>query len=84
MADREDALVVYQNANDSFHRLSSHNSRSDKMSQGNLALKELDNRVFGMALSSVTNNRSSHNLYYVNAESLMNSQNQENNVHHER
>lgn len=87
----DDALIVYQNANDSFHRLSSHNhnSRSDKVSQENLTLQEVDNRVSGMALSPMTNNLyysplSSQNLYYVNTESLMNSQNQGNDVQYER
>ncbi|XP_043784589.1 major royal jelly protein 4-like [Apis laboriosa] len=92
MADNgDDALIVYQNADDSFHRLSSHNhnSRSDKISQENLTLQEVDNRVSGMALSPVTNNLyyshlSSQNLYYVNTESLMNSQNQGNDVQYER
>ncbi|NP_001011610.1 major royal jelly protein 4 precursor [Apis mellifera] len=93
MVDNKNTLIIYQNADDSFHRLSSHtlNHNSDKMSdqQENLTLKEVDNKVYGMALSPVTHNLyynspSSENLYYVNTESLMKSENQGNDVQYER
>lgn len=93
MVDNKNTLIIYQNADDSFHRLSSHtlNHNSDKMSdqQENLTLKEVDNKIYGMALSPVTHNLyynspSSENLYYVNTESLMKSENQGNDVQYER
>ena len=86
--DRDDVLIVYQNFDDSLHRLTSNTFDYDpkyiKMTIEGESLT-LEDGVFGMALSPVTNNLyysplSSHGLYYINTEPFMKSQYGKNNV----
>ena len=92
MADHKgDALIVYQNADDSFHRLTSdtfdYDPRYAKMTIDGESFT-LKNGICGMALSPVTNNLyysplASHGLYYVNTAPFMKSQFGENNVQYQ-
>nr|AAR83083.1 major royal jelly protein MRJP2 [Apis cerana cerana] len=82
-----DALIVYQNSDDSFHRMTSntfdYDPRYAKMTINGESFT-LKNGICGMALSPVTNNLyysplASHGLYYVNTEPFMKSQFGDNN-----
>lgn len=89
--DRGDALIVYQNSDDSFHRLSSYTFDNDPRYSELTVTGEsftVHDGIFGMALSPVTNNLyysplTSHSLYYVNTEPFMKSQYGENNIQYE-
>lgn len=89
--DRGDALIIYQNSDDSFHRLTSKTFDND-LRYSELAVAgesfTVHDGIFGMALSPVTNNLyysplTSHSLYYVNMEPFMKSQYEENNIEYE-
>nr|AQM49879.1 major royal jelly protein 10 [Apis florea] len=80
--NRGNALIIYQNSDDSFHRLTSntfdYDPRYIKMTIEGESLT-LEDGIFGIAVSPVTNNLyysplSSHGLYYVNTEPFMKSQ----------
>ncbi|XP_043784699.1 major royal jelly protein 5-like [Apis laboriosa] len=89
--DRGNALIVYQNSDDSFHRLTSNTFDNDpRYSELTVAGESftVHDGIFGMALSPVTNNLyysplTSHSLYYVNTEPFMKSQYEENNIQYE-
>ncbi|XP_006616416.1 major royal jelly protein 2-like isoform X2 [Apis dorsata] len=86
-----DALIVYENSNDAFHRMTSntfdYDPRYAKMTIDGESFT-LKNGICGMALSPVTNNLyysplASHGLYYVNTKPFMKSQYGENNAQYE-
>ncbi|XP_003695161.3 major royal jelly protein 2 isoform X2 [Apis florea] len=83
-----DGLIVYQNSDDSFHRLASntfdYDPRYTKMTIEGESFTMQDG-IYGMALSPVTNNLyysplSSRSLYYVNTKPFLKSQYGGNNV----
>lgn len=92
MADHKgDALIVYQNADDSFHRLTSNTFDYDpkftKMTIDGESYTAQDG-ISGMALSPMTNNLyyspvASTSLYYVNTEQFRTSDYQQNDIHYE-
>lgn len=89
--DKGDALIVYQNSDDSFHRLTSNTFDYDpkyiKMMAAGESFTAQDG-IFGMALSPMTNNLyysplSSRSLYYVNTKPFMKSEYGANNVQYQ-
>ena len=93
MADnRGNALSVYQNSDDSLHRLTSntfdYDSRYTELTIAGESFT-LQDGIFGIAVSPVTNNLyysplSSQSLYYVNTEPFMKSEYKGNNVQYKR
>ena len=87
MADnRGNALSVYQNSDDSLHRLTS-NTFDFRYTELTIAGESftLQDGIFGIAVSPVTNNLyysplSSRSLYYVNTEPFIKSEYEGNNV----
>ncbi|XP_031773322.1 major royal jelly protein 3-like isoform X2 [Apis florea] len=89
--ERGEGLIIYQNSDDSFHRLTSntfdYDPRYTKLTVAGESFT-VKNGICGIALSPVTNNLyysplASHSLYYVNTEPFMKSQFEENNVQYE-
>uniref|UniRef100_O97432-2 Isoform 2 of Major royal jelly protein 5 n=1 Tax=Apis mellifera TaxID=7460 RepID=O97432-2 len=89
--DKGDALIVYQNSDESFHRLTSNTFDYDpkyiKMMDAGESFTAQDG-IFGMALSPMTNNLyysplSSRSLYYVNTKPFMKSEYGANNVQYQ-
>lgn len=85
------ALIIYNNSDNSFQRLTSSTFASDPRYTTFTINGEsftLQSGIFGMALSPLTQNLyysalSSHNLNYVNTEQFVKSQYQANNVHYQ-
>lgn len=85
------ALIIYNNSDNSFQRLTSSTFTSDPRYTTFTINGEsftLQSGIFGMALSPLTQNLyysalSSHNLNYVNTEQFVKSQYQANNVHYQ-
>lgn len=85
------ALIIYNNSDNSFQRLTSSTFASDPRYTTFTINGEsftLQSGIFGMALSPVTQNLyysalSSHNLNYINTEQFLKSQYQANNVHYQ-
>uniref|UniRef100_V9I6G8 Bee-milk protein n=1 Tax=Apis cerana TaxID=7461 RepID=V9I6G8_APICE len=89
--ERGEALIIYQNSDDSFHRLTSntfdYDPRYTKLTVAGESFT-VKNGICGIALSPVTNNLyysplASHSLYYVNTEQFRNPQYEESNVQYE-
>lgn len=85
------ALIIYNNSDNSFQRLTSSTFASDPRYSVFTIDGEsfiLQSGIFGMALSPLTQNLyysalTSHRLNYINTEQFIKSQYQANNVHYE-
>nr|AAV90959.1 major royal jelly protein 3 [Apis mellifera carnica] len=89
--EKGEGLIMYQNSDDSFHRLTSntfdYDPRYTKLTVAGESFT-VKNGICGIALSPVTNNLyysplSSHGLYYVDTEQFRDPQYEENNVQYE-
>ncbi|XP_043784588.1 major royal jelly protein 3-like [Apis laboriosa] len=89
--EKGQGLIIYQNSDDSFHRLTSntfdYDPRYTKLTVAGESFT-VQNGICGIALSPVTNNLyysplASHGLYYVNTEQFRKPQYGENNAQYE-